>query len=217
MKQLIFVFAALFTACFVIGFSCNIKNSKTVIVKAPEHSPLTCPDSIVAIAVGFEAVHGFKPEHFNCVKHISLTVNDTIVPWEVLQCTNLEKLSLPQCFNLKSIPHEIGQLKRLKSLVIFHAPIDSLPSALFELDSLKRLDAAFCNLVAMPNNFCKSKSLKSVNFRGNMIKTISECVFTMSNLKDLIIRNSDVPIEGEHLDVLKRQAASMPKGFNFEY
>jgi hypothetical protein len=197
-----------------ICLSCHQVKDKVVVKTQPKLSaekPIACKDTLI------QSLADLRLAEKDCVKKVILTFQDSVFPREILLCHNLEALLLGQCFELKEIPYEVGNMKRLKDISIFNSPIDSLPSSLCNLDSLQNLDVAFGNLREVPNDFCKYKSLRRANLRGNLIKEVPECVFTMPKFKHLIIRNTDEPLEGAQLQAVQLQERNMPKGFYFEY
>ncbi|CAI5760435.1 unnamed protein product [Candida verbasci] len=79
---------------------------------------------------------------------------------------NIEKLVLDRN-HLVTLPHELGQLKRLAYLSIYSNNLQMLPSSIGELQNLQYLDLHSNNLQAIPQELWNCKSLSILNLSSN--------------------------------------------------
>jgi Leucine-rich repeat (LRR) protein len=198
--------------------TCYDSNTAPEAIQPFMNSPVSTTVSDTCPNLSIVSLKQLKAADKNCVKEIDLNFKGQRFPPEILECQNLEKLLLMNCFDLSKIPAEISQLKKLKEIYIFASSIDSVPESLAELNHLRSLTISFSDLQEMPKNFCVYKEIRYVSFLGNFIRTVPECVFEMPTLEQLnIYIADDDTLTTAQRKVLQQLEAAKPKGFYFEY
>jgi Leucine-rich repeat (LRR) protein len=206
---------------FVLVVSICLTNCDS---QRPPDLPLTQSRNPIPTFIGdscpnlsINSLIGLKEADKTCVKSVVLTFNSKTFPREILECHNLEKLHLYNCYQLSKIPEGINQLQRLKSIYIFESSIDSIPESLAELLHLSSLTISFSKLKHLPKNFCDYKEVRHVSFLGNFIKEVPACVFGMPNLSNLNIFIADEKLTTNQRMALQELEKIKPSGFHFEY
>ncbi|KAG0619290.1 hypothetical protein M758_4G129200 [Ceratodon purpureus] len=100
--------------------------------------------------------------------------------------SKLEVLDLSYCWNLSSLPHSFGMLKRLRAINLETSRIHSLPESFGELSSLEVLDLSGCSeLSSLPHSFGMLKKLRDINLSNSGIESLRESFGELSNLEVL--------------------------------
>ena len=129
------------------------------------------------------------------LRHISLSYSEGI-NWKssvkLLSQLNLEGLKIQRCY-LKEIPPSIAQCHSLKHLNLHDNLFDSIPSALFNLDSLEELvlsEQTFEKRIFIQSDIVKLKNLKTLhvalNFKSDWYTNLVN-ISRVSSLEKLIL------------------------------
>lgn len=101
------------------------------------------------------------------------------------------------------LPKHIGKLARLGELQTNHTAIRYLPNSITALDSLRRINAIYSNIMALPDSVGKLK-LEALNLNGTPITRLPSSIFEMYTLKKLYIgQEGSSLIDKRQLDSLK--------------
>jgi len=107
------------------------------------------------------------------------------LPKEIGLLKNLIKLYVNQS-NIKEIPIEIGNLKKLKVLEIYPAKyIKVLPDEFYMLTELQKAQLMWCSITELKEDICKLKNLKYFNIHGANLSELPECFGKLRNLEEL--------------------------------
>jgi len=110
------------------------------------------------------------------------------VPAEVFTSfPNLHELDLSKN-RLKTIPAEIGMLKKLKRLLLFKNQIATLPPEIGELEKLQELIINNNNLEALPDEISNLKNLRYLDMWSNNISVLPNSMFEMHTLEIVDLR-----------------------------
>lgn len=129
----------------------------------------------------------------------------TIIGDKYLQ---LEYLNMEDT-DIGSIADNIGNLKKLKTLIITHSQhnskIPSLPESIGNLESLEYLDLAAISLEYIPESFSKLEHLKYFNFQLNPVLKLPDNLGNMKKLEYLVgSTEQDIPASVSKLINLRR-------------
>ena len=115
----------------------------------------------------------------DCDFNKSQCKNITGIPKEIKFLSNLEELKLVMN-NIKTIPIELNNLKKLKSLDLSNN--NGIDVTNLNIQSLEILNLNDCNLLKLPENLKNMKNLKSLGIEGNFNLRVQE----IDNLKYLL-------------------------------
>lgn len=113
-----------------------------------------------------------KPGYLSNLKHLKnldltgIIISEDIFKNEICNLLHLEQLTLMYS-KINSIPHEISNLKKLKSICFRGNDIKELPSSFFELQDLKEINFIDNKFESILEEISKMKSLVDISFRGN--------------------------------------------------
>ncbi|CAI5523044.1 unnamed protein product [Closterium sp. Naga37s-1] len=102
---------------------------------------------------------------------------------------HLETLSVIECdFEFRSLPENIGRLTALKTLVLDHLPLASLPASVCQLSSLETFFLLSCDSIReLPAGFCCLTALTTLCL-GRV--ALPADIGRLSNLHTLLVRDS---------------------------
>ncbi len=109
-------------------------------------------------------------------------------------------------YNFVEIPHEIFNLKNLKTLILRSNNIKHIPNKIVKLTSLTELDLYDNLLSKIPHEIFNLKNLKTLRLVRNNIKHIPSKIVELTNLTDLDLYDnllSEIPDEIFNLKNLK--------------
>jgi Leucine-rich repeat (LRR) protein len=106
--------------------------------------------------------------------------------------------------NIKDLPPEISNCKKLKSLLLSRNCIRSIPKEIGKLKKLKILSLRYNCLDSLPDQICELTSLEYLYLAGNRIKKLPENIGSLINLKIL-------DIEINNLRALPRSILNLTK------
>ncbi|KAH9577400.1 Leucine-rich repeat [Trypanosoma melophagium] len=136
----------------------------------------------------------WEEEIENCRKNYSSELllyrfDLTSVPKELFDPPLLHVVSVDLSYNkLKSIPHELSFLSRLRNLILSNNELEELPDSLGDLNQLERLDVTHNHLCDLPQTFVYLESLGTIAMDYNDFAGIPDC------LTDLVTSNAKVPV-----------------------
>jgi len=125
----------------------------------------------------------------------------TSIPPEIAQLTKVRSLYLGDN-TLTSLPAEIGQLTNLESLNLGGNRITSLPSEIGQLINLTSLDLGSNALTSLPAELWELKNLTSLDLRSNRLSSLPPELWEFTNLTNLNVagnRIASLPSEIGHL------------------
>jgi len=113
--------------------------------------------------------------------------NEFIIPNYINKLKNLEILNLSNN-NIKKIPPEIGELTKLKKLIMTHTDIKILPKEIGNLSNLEVMNFSVSSLIELPKEIEKLKKLKELLLEGSEYK-ISKEIGMLENLEKLKVNS----------------------------
>lgn len=125
---------------------------------------------------------------------------------ELSKCTNLKEITANAC-NIKELPFNIGNLKKLKKLNLGANRIEAIPESIGELDQLINLNLGTNDITNLPQSITKLRKLYSISLELNRFKTFPFEVLELKSLRYLDLHNNNfkaIPIEVVDLPKLKR-------------
>ena len=106
-------------------------------------------------------------------------------------------------WNLKSIPEETFELRRLKSLSLEFNQLTEIPDKISNLISLKHLYLDYNSLEVIPESIGKLSALKGLSIVHNNISCLPESLKDLRNLKHIFVRGTKITQIPEFLRVVK--------------
>lgn len=91
---------------------------------------------------------------------------------------------------IDSLPHETGELKKLKSLYVVNCNLTKLPPELGNLKSLETLALDNNQLTAIPRDIAKLKNLTYLSLQNNKLSTLPDQICFLTNLAVLDLRGN---------------------------
>ncbi|NXI87459.1 LRC40 protein, partial [Rhipidura dahli] len=104
---------------------------------------------------------------------------------------------------LRSLPEELLQLPRLRSLLVQHNELSLLPEGLGQLLTLEELDVSNNRLTAIPTSFALLVNLMRLNLAYNQLRELPADLSAMRNLRQLDCTKN-------YLETVPSKLASMP-------
>ena len=126
-------------------------------------------------------------------------------PQWIFKYNELESLDLSS-INIESVPSEISSLKSLKILNLKNDKLKTLPSEISQLSNLEELYILYNPISSFPSEISSLKSLKILYASHTGIKTFPPEISQLSNLEELYIWQNQIssfPIEITNLKSLK--------------
>lgn len=122
---------------------------------------------------------------------------------------NLKKMELLEISStvLEEIPHEIGFLKCLRWLQIDYAELKIIPKDISKLDKLERLCIGDNQIEYLPEEIGLLTSLRGLTIKNNKIKSLPDSISNLRNLKYVDIENN--PIVDNEYEISKLE--NMPE------
>ncbi|XP_071511291.1 uncharacterized protein [Diadema antillarum] len=121
--------------------------------------------------------------------YLNLSFNDfKIIPSIVFEIENLLVLKLRNN-PIREVPYEVGNLTRLRTLVLSFCILSDLPPSLFTLP-IKFLDLSYNKLTFLPNEISHLKRLRELNLEGNQIAALPSGMLKLRELKYLRVINN---------------------------
>jgi energy-coupling factor transporter ATP-binding protein EcfA2 len=102
--------------------------------------------------------------------------------WEVLDLCDK---------GIAELPPEIGQLKKLKKLMLFQNKLTQLPDEIGQLISLQELELSYNQLTAPPESIGQLTSLQRLSLHNNQLTALPESIGQLRNLTTLVIHNNN--------------------------
>jgi Leucine-rich repeat (LRR) protein len=103
----------------------------------------------------------------------------------------LETLDLSNT-NLRTLPREVGQLTRLRTLKLDKNTVEELPAIVCDLIQLETLDAGNNNLRMLPRELGQLTRLLTLNLYGNSLEELSATVCDLIQLETLDLSNNNL-------------------------
>jgi len=133
-------------------------------------------------------------ELFKLKKLKELTIGDgnrigydkkiSIIPTSIGKLSELEKLQLDGN-QIKELPNELFQLKKLKELSFNLNDIETIPSAIGNLSELELLSIDSNGIKKLPDELFNLKKLKELKLRSNLIEEIPPSIENLTELEKL--------------------------------
>ena len=118
-------------------------------------------------------------------------VEKGLVPTSIGKLTNLERLTIA-ANSLKTLPEEVGHLKKLTLLNLGNNLIEEFPSVIFKLINLEELILTINNLVNVPKDIVSLKTLKILQLNNNELTTFPIEILGLFNLKMLGLMGNQI-------------------------
>jgi hypothetical protein len=136
------------------------------------------------------------------LKCINNTQGKYTFPKSIFLNMDLEYLSLTLT-PIKTIPREIGQLKKLKTLILGNTQIQKLPEELNELNELRDL-TVYTKLKSIHSTISSNVNLTNIDLGSNKLTEFPEGFYELINLETL-------DISGNPIETFNFQIANWPK------
>jgi len=119
------------------------------------------------------------------IEHFAMSV----LPPDIQQLNNLEKLSLNFGFGFRKLPVEIGLLPQLKELDLDNNAIEELPESIGQLQQLQKLSLRANCLQSLPETLSELKQLKKFYLAQNQLEKslIPNFLFNKSKTNPVIV------------------------------
>lgn len=119
---------------------------------------------------------------------------------------NLQVFSLDECGNLTSLPEGVSKCARLKIVSFTESAIKELPSDIFLVPSLIRLNCHMLPVTSLPNQWPASSQLTHLELVGLQLTQIPAGIGSLQELVTLNLSSNplaDIPLEIGQLKKLK--------------
>lgn len=107
------------------------------------------------------------------------------IPSEISQCKKLKRLNLLKAYDLKTLPESIGGLEELEFINVLLTNLESIPESIGNLKKLKYLYAGCTSIVAVPESIGDCESLVILDLHSTEITKIPDSITRLANLKSL--------------------------------
>lgn len=124
-------------------------------------------------------------DSFSCCKN-----GVTALPAEIGKMKNLVWIDLAKAFELKIIPPEIGNLKKLKYLNIGLTQLETIPKEIGNLKSLDTLYLGSNNIKTIPKEIGNLKNLELLDISSNQIEKLPDEICNLMSLRKLFITHN---------------------------
>jgi len=136
--------------------------------------------------------NALKSGRINKIRHLKIDGwNLKMVPEEVFELKRLESLSL-ESNQITNVPKIISELHSLKYLNLENNKIGNLPSSILNLPSLTYLNLDFNLLNHIPDSIIRLPSIEVLGLSHNHISSIPESIEEMKSLKTLAVNNNTI-------------------------
>lgn len=152
-------------------------------------------------------------DSFHCSK------NDvTEIPAEIGKLTNLKYLDLCKAFELKKIPREIGNLKKLQIILLSLTKVESIPPEIGNLTELKTLWLGSNNIAEIPKEIGNLINLEDLDLSSNPHLTrVPNEICNLVSLKYLEIAHCKLVAIPDKIGRLKELQSLNLFGNNLKY
>ncbi len=137
-------------------------------------------------------------DSFNCYKN-----EVTVIPSEIGKLKNLVLLDLCKAFSLKTIPPQIGDLKKLKKIRLGLTEVSTIPKEIGSLSQLEILWISSNNLTEIPKEIGNLKKLRELDIHSNKINQIPNEICNLISLTSLDISHCGLKQLPENIGNLK--------------
>lgn len=162
-------------------------NLKLRPVKLKYFSNLDLSEAIIGLKNFRNAL---KSGRINKIKHLKLDGwNLKTVPEEIFELKRLESLSLGSN-QITNVPKIISELHSLKYLDLEYNKIGNFPSSILNLPSLTYLNLDYNLFNHIPDSIIRLPSIEVLGLSYNLISSIPESIEEMKSLKTLAINNN---------------------------
>jgi hypothetical protein len=134
------------------------------------------------------------------------------LPPEVGQLGRLKSLLLSRNDKLTALPKEIGKLHELEELHISNCALKNLPPEIGELKKLQRLFASDNQLSELPEAIGQLQELKILDLSNNELKKLPGTIAGLSNLRELKLSGTSVIEQSPEITQLKRAGTRVSVG-----
>ncbi|WOH16551.1 hypothetical protein DCAR_0936107 [Daucus carota subsp. sativus] len=105
----------------------------------------------------------------------------------------LKHLNLQECRRLEKLPENLGNIESLESLNLRSAGLKNLPQSIHLLGNLVELYADFSELITLPDNICKLRSLKLLDVTAcKNLKALPQDLGDITSLRVLRMEKTGV-------------------------
>lgn len=172
---------------FILGFNQLLLSQEPVEIYM--NSENLRKNEINPYSTKFEMIHG----------------SNEVFPIEIFQAPDLQTISIVHC-DLKSVPKEIGTLKKLWRLNFNSNKLKTIPDEINALKNLQILTLSSNLLTELPQDLSNLQQLSELDLRGNKLSSFPKSICTLTNLRILDLSGNsfqDIPDEFENLTRLQ--------------
>lgn len=112
------------------------------------------------------------------------------IPEDIKRIKTLQILHVDNCFELRSLPAAIGDLKQLRWLNLSYNKLTTLPPEIGKLVNLERLHVGNNHLAALPMELWSLKKLEELRCESNQLLALPSGLLMLPALRELLIENN---------------------------
>ncbi|XP_034950700.1 leucine-rich repeat-containing protein 40-like [Chelonus insularis] len=177
---------------------CNLDLSHNLLVELPpDIMSMRVLKTLDASSNHLEVIPAFG--ELRKLETLNLQDNNLSVFPNMTGCTALRELLLSNN-NIVEIDMEcLEGIGQLKSLLLSHNKIETIPDEMIKLLNLERLDASFNKLTQISNSICVMPNLKYFIIEGNQVKNVRRDIIQCGTPR--ILRHLRQQLDGESIDL----------------
>jgi Leucine-rich repeat (LRR) protein len=194
----------------------NLKHLSLYNRNHPFKAPSKIGELLNLESLTLNSVNYISPTIFKAQFLTELSIEESkirSIPHEIGRLTRLKSLTISDVKIVSTLPKEIGQLRSLQKLTLRNLPdLKSIPPTIGSLENLRELSIENCHsLHIVPVTLFKLKRLKSLNVTGTPIKYLSKYIGLLKSVRYLTLHSTTfkiIPKEVGYLTKLLKLSVS---------
>lgn len=114
----------------------------------------------------------------------------------------LEMVRISGFREIRTIPTEIGELRRLRLISVTESSIEGLPSSLWEIKNIESIYLSYNKIKKISNDVCKLSNLKRLHLAGNPLTDFPNCMEFNEGIQQIIVDKKDVGLVSSRLKAI---------------